>query len=198
MNRLVAEGFVTLRPQRGGTYVRKLNLEEMREVLVAQQLVESILGQMCRIDDPSLPGDLEAIQVQYEEGVRERRFLDITRLNQDFHLRMHRAVGNSLLYDFAESTHRHVRRLLVAIYVAEQAEPGQQSEQFAANLDQHHQIIAAIRKGDRETLLDLLPYHASFTQTRLVSLLQNKKLGPLVPNLAGLRSPFPLGHEPEE
>ena len=69
INRLVAEGFVNILPQRGGTYVRKLDLDEMGEVIVAHQLAELIVGQMCRFDDPSLLPDLLAIQRRYTECV---------------------------------------------------------------------------------------------------------------------------------
>lgn len=190
INRLVAEGFVKIMPQRGGTYVRKLDFDEMGEIVVAHQLAESILSQMCRLDDPSLAPDLMAIQRRYTDSVKRRDFLAITQLNQDFHLRMHDTIGNALFYDFAESTHRHVRRLNVYIYQAEQADPEFQSEQFAANLDQHNQIIEAVARRDRPALIELLPDHAKYTQRRLVRLLQNKSVGPLRPNLSELRSPL--------
>jgi DNA-binding GntR family transcriptional regulator len=51
INRLAAEGFVHIVPQRGGTFVRKLDLDEMGEVVVAHQLAESVLSQMCRLDE---------------------------------------------------------------------------------------------------------------------------------------------------
>ncbi len=190
INRLVAEGFVNIMPQRGGTYVRKLDLDEMGEVVVAHQLAESILGQMCHLDDASLLPDLMAIQRKYTDCVRRREFLAITQLNQDFHLRMHRTIGNALFYDFAESTHRHVRRLNVYIYERESADPEFQSAQFASNLDQHNQIIEAVEKRDRTALIELLPDHAKYTQIRLLRLLQGKSVGRLQLNLSALRAPL--------
>ena len=186
INRLVAEGFVHIVPQRGGTFVRKLDLDEMGEVVVAHQLAESILGQMCRFDDPGLLADLEAIQRRYAVVVNRREFLAITQLNQDFHLRMHRTIDNALVYSFAESTHRHVRRLNVYVYQREQADPDFQAAQFAANLDQHEQIITAISRRDRDALAELLPAHAKYTQRRLVRLLENKSAGPVKLNLTDI------------
>ena len=190
INRLVAEGFVKIVPQRGGTYVRKLDLQEMGEVVVAHQLAETILGQMCRMDDPTLLPDLRAIHRQYVDCVRRRAFLEITQLNQEFHLRMHLTVGNSLFYDFAESTHRHVRRLNVYIYKAESADPAYQSEQFANALDQHNQIIEAVENRDRDALKDLLPRNARYTQSRLVRLVQSRTVGSVDINVSELKSPF--------
>jgi DNA-binding GntR family transcriptional regulator len=186
ISRLVAEGFVHIVPQRGGTFVRKLDLDEMGEVVVAHQLAESVLGQMCRFDDPGLLADLGAIQRRYVGVVNRRDFLAITQLNQDFHLRLHRTIGNALFYDFATSTHRHVRRLNVYVYQREQADPEFQAAQFTANLDQHEQIIAAVSRGDRDALSEILPAHAKYTQRRLVRLLENKSAGPVRLDLSGI------------
>jgi DNA-binding GntR family transcriptional regulator len=190
INRLVAEGFVNIVPQRGGTFVRKLDLEEMGEVIVAQQLAESILAQMCNLDDPSLLPDLMSIQRRYTEYVKKRDFLAITQLNQDFHLRIYRTIGNALFYDFAESTHRHVRRLNVYIYEKEAADPEYQSKEFAINLDEHNRIIEVIERQDRDALIELLPHHAKGTHLRLLRLIERKSVGPLRKNLTNLGSPF--------
>ena len=196
IHRLVAEGFVRIMRQRGGTFVRKLDLDEMGEVVVAHQLAESVLGQMCHLDDPTLLADLMAIQRRYAGCVSRREFLTITQLNQEFHLRLHRTVGNALFYDFAESTHRHVRRLNVYIYQREQADPEFQSAQFVANLDQHNKIIEAVADRDRGVLNRLLPDHAKYTQHRLLRLLERASLGALEADLSGLAHPLTLGRVP--
>lgn len=188
INRLVAEGFVRIMPQRGGTFVRKLDLDDMGEVVFAHQLVESILGPICKLEDPLLWSDLKAIQRSYTECVKRRDFLAITQLNQDFHLRLYLTVGNALVYDFAETTHRHVRRLNVFIYQREMADAEFQSAQFAMNLDQHNRIIEAVERRDRDTLVSLLPEHAKYTQRRLVRLLEGASLPPLQADLAEILS----------
>lgn len=188
INRLVAEGFVRIVPQRGGTFVKKLDLDEMGEVVMAHQLVESILGQICKLEDPLLWSDLMAIQRSYTECVKRRDFLAITQLNQDFHLRLYRTIGNALIYDFAETTHRHVRRLNVFIYQREMADPDFQAAQFAMNLDQHNRIMEAVQRRDRDTLVTLLPEHAKYTQRRLVRLLEGASLPALQANLAEILS----------
>ena len=189
INRLVAEGFVKILPKRGGTYVRKLDFAEMGEVIVAHQMTESVLGQMCRLDDPTLVPDLKAIHRKYVDCVAKRDFLEITKLNQEFHLRLHQTVGNALFYDFARSTHRHVRRLNVFIYKAEMVEPANQSIQFANDLDQHNQIIEAVEQGNREALAELLPTNARLNQTRLLRLLENKTVGRLTLDLSEIDVP---------
>jgi DNA-binding GntR family transcriptional regulator len=190
INRLTAEGFVTMRPQRGGTYVRKLDLDEMGQVIVAHELAETILGQLCDMDDPTALSDLKDIQRRYVDSVKRRQFLEITLLNQAFHLRLHRTVGNNLFYDFAESTHRHVRRLNVYIYLSESREPAYQSSQFEMNIEQHNRIIDIFASKDRDRMSEMLPQHAKNNQTRLVRLLQKKSLGNLRLDLSAIRVPF--------
>jgi DNA-binding GntR family transcriptional regulator len=187
INRLVAEGFVNIMPNRGGTFVRKLDFEEIGEILVAHQLAENILGQLLRFE-ATLADDLSAIQERYRKEVRDRRYLNITASNEQFHMRMNRSVGNSFFYEFAQSTHRHVRRLLVHLYQLEAAaEPGQQDEQFKRNLAEHDRIIEIVRKKDRAALVKLLPEHARTTQDRFVHILAGKTV-----------DPFPISLQPLE
>jgi DNA-binding GntR family transcriptional regulator len=175
INRLVAEGFVNIVPNRGGTFVRKLDFEEIGEILIAHQLAENILGQLLRFE-PGLAEDLERIQEQYAEQVRQRAFLNITALNEQFHMRMNRSVGNSFFYEFAQSTHRHVRRLLVHLYTLEaDATPSEQSAHFERNLREHEQIIKVIREQNRTALIKLLPSHAKATQDRFVQILLSRQ-----------------------
>ena len=173
INRLVAEGFVKIMPNRGGMFVRKLDFAEIGEIVVAQQLAESVLGELCNLNDPGMVDELEAMQVGYEQHVHARRYLMITSVNEAFHLRMYRSIGNSLIYEFAESTNRHVRRLLVYMYRLEAAVPDRQDAMFAQNLEEHRRILNALRRKDRPLLRSLLPDHARATQRRLVHILQS-------------------------
>ena len=182
INRLVAEGLVTIFPNRGGMFVRGLDLVEIGEVIMAYQLVESVLAQLCRFEDENLVADLEEIQARYTREVRRKSFLGITSVNEEFHLRMHRSIGNALFYEFALSTHRHLRRLLVLIYKIENTEKNVLESQMEINLDEHVTIIDAIRRGDRTKLNEILPAHAQQAQTRLMRILSEKRIPPLTVN----------------
>ena len=179
ISRLVAEGLVTIFPNRGGMFVRGLDLIEIGEVMMAYQLVESVLAQLCRFEDQNLVVDLEEIQARYTHEVRRKSFLGITSVNEEFHLRMHRSIGNALFYEFALSTHRHVRRLLVLIYKIENTERNVLESQMVINIGEHVGIIDAIRHGDRAKLNQLLPAHAQQAQTRLTRILSEKRVPPL-------------------
>jgi DNA-binding GntR family transcriptional regulator len=179
ISRLIAEGLVTIFPNRGGMFVRGLDLIEIGEVMMAYQLVESVLAQLCRFEDQNLVADLEEIQARYTHEVRRKSFLGITSVNEEFHLRMHRSIGNALFYEFALSTHRHVRRLLVLIYKIENTERNVLESQMEINIGEHVGIIDAIRHGDRAKLNRLLPAHAQQAQTRLARILSEKRVPPI-------------------
>ena len=179
INRLAAEGFVRIAANRGGTFVRKLDLDEMGQIIVAHQLVESATSQLCRLEDAELASDLTAIQVDYRSQVNARRSLPITALNEQFHLRIARTIDNEFFNDFAQSTHRHVRRLLVHLYALEASQPDVQEAHFALNLAQHDAIIEAARDRDQDTLRTLLPEHARTTQDRLIDVLRGHSVGAL-------------------
>jgi DNA-binding GntR family transcriptional regulator len=189
IHQLAAEGFVRILPNRGGTFVRKLDLAEIGEITVAHQLAENILAQLCRLDDATLADDLERIQALYRVEVGNRNYLNITALNEQFHMRMNQSIGNSFFHDFALSTHRHVRRLLVYLYTLESAQPEQHDEQFELNVQQHDSIIEAVREEDRAKLAGVLPEHARATQDRLIQILQSNTVDPFPVELRLLTLP---------
>ena len=174
LNRLMAEGFVRIQPNRGGTYVRSLDFREIGEIIAAHQLAETVLGRFLRFSDQALVEDLRRIQQRYVAAVRRKGYLAITEINEEFHLRMHQSIGNSFMYDFVRSTHDHVRRLLVLIYKMEEEDEVYLGEQFEKNLHQHEEIIDAIAKREREVLSEILTIHAKFTQMRLARLIEGR------------------------
>lgn len=192
ISRLVAEGFVNIAAKRGGTFVRKLDFAEICEICAAQQISENILANLCQFDDPNLVADLQAIQDLYRDEVNSRRFLNITALNEQFHMRMNRSIHNSFFFEFAKSTHRHIRRLLVYLYTLESPEPTHQEEQFRINLDEHDRIIDVLRRKDRETLITLLREHARATQDRFMWILQKQTVPPFEISLKPLTQPLDL------
>lgn len=173
ISRLAAEGFVHILPNRGGVFVRKLDLAEIKQVLVAQQLTETVTGQLCPLQDDNLADDLAVIQKQYRAEVLAGNNLQITALNEQFHMRIIRTLGNEFFFDFAQSTHRHLRRLLMHLYTLEQAMPQEQKHQFELNVREHDAIIEAVRTSDRAAFANLLTEHARTAQDRLVRIVSS-------------------------
>ena len=180
INRLLAEGLVNIVPNRGGTFVRKLDFPEIAQILVAYQAAESICAQLCRFGDVRLVEDLEAIQARYMQEGRRHAYLAITQLNEAVHLRIYASIGNALLFEFAKSVHRHVRRLLILIYRMEESEGAVLDTQFDINLGEHADIIGAIARKDRATLAAVMPTHARQIQKRLLRLIEAAAIDPMV------------------
>ncbi|ADO41801.1 GntR family transcriptional regulator [Ketogulonicigenium vulgare] len=174
LNRLVSEGFVQIRPARGGAVVTPLGFQDFGELIEAYQFCESILGLRVQPDHPQLYDDLCAIQARYRVAVEARDFLLITQINIEFHMRLHETLRNSLIRDFALKMHRLVARVLNYTYANELPETLHQAEQFRLNLEQHDAIIEAVRLRDKPTLAKLLPDHAGFIHHRLVYLLDRR------------------------
>lgn len=178
LNRLAAEGFVDLRPGRGGAFVAPLGFTEFGELIEAHQFCEAMLGQRLQLDHPGLLADLREIQSRYVAAVTARDFLRITQINVDFHMRFFDTMRNSVIRDFALKVHRLVARVLNYTYRHELPETAHQDEQFRLNLAQHEEIIAAVAEGDAARLAVLLPGHAKFVQFRLTHLLNRRAIDP--------------------
>jgi DNA-binding GntR family transcriptional regulator len=172
LNRLAAEGFVNIIPNRGGAYVRGLDLREVGEIVGAYELAETILGQLCRFDDERLVPDLEEIQERYAKEVAARNYLRITEVNEEFHLRMYKTIRNSFIYSFATSIHQHARRLIVLIHRLESTDWRLHGEQFELNIKQHMDIIGAIKNKDHERFAQDILLHAQYTHKRLANIIQ--------------------------
>lgn len=135
----------------------------------------------CRFSDSSLVSDLTKIQKNHELAVRERPFLDITRLNALFHGRIAQASGNEYVRTFSGRLHGHARRLSYYVYSmeAEHADYLQgQQKHVAAD---HDKIIDAIRSADRDLLMETLGRHARRFQDRITRFVDSKR---------GLEFPF--------
>ncbi|WP_108259117.1 GntR family transcriptional regulator [Mangrovicoccus ximenensis] len=181
LNRLAAEGFVLFRPNRGGAVVQPLDFREFEQLIEAHQFCEGMLAHRCRPDAPGLLGDLRDIQDRYAATVAARDFLEITRLNAAFHMRMYATMENALIEDFARQVHARVMRVLNYTYQNELADPAHQDAQFELNLAQHEDILDAMAAGDRGRFAALLVDHGGYVSRRLVHLLERRRVA-LVPD----------------
>ncbi len=172
LNWLAAEGFVHILQNRGGTLVRALDLTEIRQILQAYHLSEIILGQLSNFDDTRLVSDLETIQSMHEKAVKDNNFLDITKFNVMFHMRLYNTIENEYIVKFVKSTHDHTRRLTVLLYTVESKDQKFLDEQLKLAVEQHRMIIEAVKSGDRARLRDVLSVHSGYLQIRLARLME--------------------------
>ena len=166
LNRLMAEGLVEMQANKG-TFVRPLDVGQVVQFFDAYHVAERMIGFFCRFADPLLAEDLAAIQAEHETAVRKRRFLDLTRLNAQFHGRIAAASRNEYVQDFSGRMHNHARRLSYFVYHMESDDEGYLGRQQKLVAGDHDGIIGAIRAGDRETLMAVLASHSQRFQERI-------------------------------
>lgn len=166
LNRLSTEGLVEMRASRG-FFVRSLDLGDIAGFFDAYLVAERSTGYLCRFSHPGLCEDLAGIQALHTQAIAAGNFLEISRQNAAFHLRIAAATENPHIVDFASRLHNLARRLAVFVYTAESEQGGRLAEQQRHIVREHLAIIAALRAGDRGMLLDRLSSHAGRFQQRI-------------------------------
>ena len=91
MNRLIVEGLVVARGQRG-LQVAPLNIDAAVELFDAYVMIERMVAFALRFSDPDLVTDLQKLQASYVESLAPTDLMRVTEMNVRFHLRLARAT----------------------------------------------------------------------------------------------------------
>lgn len=156
---LAAEGLLQLVP-RHGAYVPPVTTEEIDEVLQLRAILEvrSAEAALQKGRPPLEPMEL-ALERQVEcsgEG-REREFSE---WDNEFHLALVRAAGNSLMTKvYADLRGRHIRIGVRAL--------GTTPDRKAPVIDEHRAILEALRSGDVQATVQALLHHIDSTAAGL-------------------------------
>jgi DNA-binding GntR family transcriptional regulator len=174
LNRLMAEGLVEMQANKG-TFVRPLDVGQVAQFFDAYHVAERMIGFFCRFADTRLAEDLDAIQADHETAVRKRRFLDISRINAQFHGRLAAASHNEYVQDFSNRMHNHARRLSFFVYRMESDDAGYLGRQQKLVAGDHEHVIAAVRAADREALMTVLASHSRRFQERITRFVDSRR-----------------------
>ena len=166
LNRLATEGLIEIRPNRG-YFVKPLDLGDLAQFFEAYLVSERSSAFYCRMGHPNIVEDLEAIQRNHDKAVAKQRFMEISRHNAAFHIRIAEATENTYLISFANRLHNIARRLAYFVYQRESGEQQAFQKRQRAIVDEHVAIIKAIRSSDREELLRTLTEHAELFRHRI-------------------------------
>lgn len=160
-NRLAAEGLIIIQRNKGA-YVRPLDIQQIREFFDAYSASERLVGFFCQMNDESLLPDLRAIECQYEAVAKKSLYLEMTKLNSEFHLRIAQATRNEYISDFAQRLYNHARRLSYFIYLMPY-EPDEALQKMNDSIvGQHEDVLSAIRRKDNSELVRALSLHAEY------------------------------------
>lgn len=172
LNRLAAEGLVTLRPRRGYV-VTSLNHEEIREIFELRMNVEEYAARLATVRRS--PADIEAV----ERPLREMEEIDIvdqeqltrwSQCNRDFHARIFESSGRmhvcGVVSKLRDSVAPYIRMLITS--------PAQVDEARK----QHRDIFEAFRDGDEDRAGAVSRQHCEYTMDFLIDFLEARQDDP--------------------
>jgi len=186
LNRLAAEGLIQIQRNKGA-FVRPLDINNVRQFFDAYFALERLVGYFCRTTHADLVSDLEAIDAQYgailaNPPLSRPHFLELTRINAAFHLRLAAATENEYIAEFSARLHNQARRISYFIFLADLEVPeGMRKHQKKVTRD-HRDLIRAVRMQENPTLVELLTSHAALFRGRIMRVIGDE---------TALRSPLP-------
>jgi DNA-binding GntR family transcriptional regulator len=146
----VREAFVRLettglahRVPRRGLIVGKITPQEIVDVYVVRETMDGLAAYLAA--QFATPGDvahLASINAEFALAAERGDAKEMARLNLEFHTAIAASARNSLLVQFLENIHHLVRRFPGTTF----QHPGRAAEA----IEEHEQLIAAIRSGDAD------------------------------------------------
>lgn len=148
---LELEGLVTLVPRKGA-WVSKISLNEVKEVYETRAMMESFSARLliANMDEGNI-SQLESILAAIEQKVREENSSAVLRLNFEFHQKLIKMTKNQRLIQFYESIVMLMKR-----YQSIGLAPPLSAK---TSLEDHNEILAAIKSRDIETAEGLCREH---------------------------------------
>jgi DNA-binding GntR family transcriptional regulator len=143
---------IVVRHRGKGARVCEFNPDEVRHLYTVRQLLETEAARQIGLPaDKKLIRELTAIHRTHGRAVASGDLSTIYRSNIQFHQVLFSACGNPYLTEAIDfyATKANVIRFYV----------GRDPKMFAGSRDQHGEIIEAMKKGDRETLVRLCIEH---------------------------------------
>ncbi|MGB4686787.1 MAG: GntR family transcriptional regulator [Limnochordia bacterium] len=145
------DGLVEIYPQRG-TYVSLINLRALEEgrwvrEIVEKAVIEEAAGRLTEEDLHKLESNLAAQEVCY----RNKNYLEMLGLDDEFHGTIFRACGKERTYEMVKQLNIDLYRLRVL----------RLSHDFRWDqiLNQHRQILQALREGKGEEAKRIMVEH---------------------------------------
>ncbi|CAN7441076.1 GntR family transcriptional regulator [Peribacillus frigoritolerans] len=144
LSRLSSENLVILEPNKGYRVSDILDAENMAKMLEARILLEThAVRNMIRLNNVSVTEEMAALTDEMfstNTGASNKKILDFTHLDQQFHHAIMKAGGNSFLYEAYKGLHCHLH--IGRFYHVK----GEVDQKDAPS--EHMEIIDAIRTRD--------------------------------------------------
>jgi DNA-binding GntR family transcriptional regulator len=147
--RLETEGLVVSKRNRGA-FVAEPTIEEARHIFEARRCLETEVTRLLVERMPSAGFDALEAHVRREQGIRGKDGPVSIRLAGEFHILMAELSGNTVLAKYVTQVVRRCS-LIMAMFA--------RSHSSDCAVDEHSQIIAAIRAKDTERAMHLMEHH---------------------------------------
>jgi len=170
LNRLAAEGLIRIEANHG-VFVHPLDVDEINQLMEANRVAERLSAFYCDFDDAGLLAEVVDMQAKQRAMLRARRFLDASFWNVSFRTRIARSSRNHHLVDFHRRVLNHTRRLSYLIYTMEARDPSHYGAQLAMLERLHRDIERALRRRDRERLVEVLTSQADTFRERVANVI---------------------------
>jgi len=163
LSSLAAEGALTSIPRKG-FYVAPLTVEELKDIYPIRAILDPAALRMAGLPAVSVIDDLERLNVRIEKA---RDVESRIRLDDDWHLKLVGGCGNAVLIDlirqFIRRTHRYEYGYL------------RSRHNLAVAVQEHREILAALRADDLESACDLLRQNMTSGLMPLIEWLENEE-----------------------
>jgi len=164
---LAAEGLITLVPRKGA-FVSKMSSQEVKEIYEMKSMMEGFATRLAvPITEEKEVSELDSILKVMEQRIKENNFKQIQRLNIEFHRKMIKMSKNEKLIRFYESIVLPIRRYQRLGLSAPTS--------WKTSLQEHNNIVEAIRSKDIELADKLCREHTMRATVRVIDRLKQKE-----------------------
>lgn len=151
LDELEREGLVMRQPNRGAR-VRDYSRKEVEDLYQIRTTLEELAASLIPLPgDPAYVEELKTLAARHERASREQRYLDLSRLNNEFHETLYAGAGNPELA--AAIRHYSLRTQPI------RSRGFSNSDLRETAIREHWQMVTAIETGDRAELLRLCRVH---------------------------------------
>ncbi|MFE7191693.1 GntR family transcriptional regulator [Kitasatospora sp. NPDC057541] len=164
MQRLEAEGFLTVQARRGAV-VAEFGPADAEHFFAVRESLEALAASLAAVHaTPAGLKNLERILARTRRAAENGRLRETVGLNADFHRAIVELSGNPLLQDMMAPLDGRLRRLFRLTSGPESSTP---------MCTEHEQLLAAIRARDPEAAADLARRHVGGTRAFALTALAN-------------------------
>ncbi|MCX5398370.1 GntR family transcriptional regulator [Streptomyces sp. NBC_00102] len=149
--RLEVEGLLKLYPKKGAL-VLAVSAQEIADVVETRLLVEEFAARKAVPASPGLIGRLEELLAQQRTLAEAGDLEAVSVADRCFHAEIVRNAGNQILSRLYDQLRDRQLRMGVAVM---EAHPGR----IAANINEHAELLEAIRSGDAEEAAQVVRRH---------------------------------------